>query len=118
MKEPDKKIDQDKIDQLKTRYPDGIYEGEISFNDDEDKLHTAGFIYRKPTTADIESHAKTSQKNPIVANLNLIQSLIVHPEPGPVIEAIREYPAAYAKFVDEALVPFFGANVTVKSKKL
>jgi hypothetical protein len=53
-----------------------------------------------------------------VASLNLIQSLIIHPEPGPVIAAIREYPSAYAKFVDEALVPFFGANVTVKSKKL
>jgi len=118
MKEPEKKVDQEKIDQLKARYPEGIYTGEISFNDSEDKLHTAEFIYRKPTTADIESHAKTSQKNPIVANLNLIQSLIVHPEPGPVIDSIREYPAAYAKFVDEALVPFFGANVTVKSKKL
>jgi hypothetical protein len=112
------KATKEKIDQLKARFPEGIYEGEISFNDDEGKLHTAEFIYRKPTTADIESHAKTGQKNPIVANLNLIQSLIVDPEPGPIVEAIREYPAAYAKFVDEALVPFFGANVTVKSKKL
>jgi hypothetical protein len=53
-----------------------------------------------------------------VANLNLIQSLILHPEPGPVIEEIKEYPAAYGRFVDEAVSPFFGANVTIKSKKL
>ena len=108
----------EKIDQLKAQYPDGIYEGNVSFNDSEDKLHTAEFIYRKPTTADLEAHAKVSQRNPIVANLNLIQSLIVHPEPGPIINEIREYPAAYGRFVEEAIVPFFGANVTVKSKKL
>ena len=118
MKEQKENADQEKIDQLKTRYPEGIYEGEISFNDDENKFHIVEFIYRKPTTADIESHAKAAQKNPIVANLNLIQSLIVFPEPGPIIESMREYPAAYGRFVEEALVPFFGANVTVKSKKL
>jgi hypothetical protein len=108
----------EKIEQLKTRYPEGIHEGEISFSDDEDKFHKVGFIYRKPTTADIESHAKAAQKNPIVANLNLIQSLIVSPEPGPVIGEIREYPAATGRFVDEAISPFFGANVTIKTKKL
>jgi len=118
MKENEKNVDQEKIDQLKAKYPEGIYEGEIAFNDSEGKLHSVEFIYRKPLTADIESHTRTAQKNPIVANLNLVQSLIVHPEPGPVINSIREYPAAYAKFVDEALVPFFGANVTVKSRKL
>jgi hypothetical protein len=118
MKETNEKVDQEKIDQLKTRYPEGIYEGEISFSDDEDKFHRVEFIYRKPTTADIESHAKSAQKNPIVANLNLIQSLIVHPEPGPVISEIREYPAATGRFVDEAISPFFGANVSIKTKKL
>jgi hypothetical protein len=108
----------EKIEKLKEKYPEGIYEWEITFNDSEDKLQSAEFIYRKPTTADLEAHGKVSQRNPIVANLNLIQSLIVHPEPGPIIESIREYPAAYGRFVDEAIGPFFGANVTIKSKKL
>ena len=112
------KATKEKIEELKTKHPEGIYQGEISFNDSEDQLHTVEFIYRKPTTADLEAHGKVSQKNPIVANLNLIQSLIVFPEPGPIIESMREYPAAYGRFVEEALVPFFGANVTVKSKKL
>jgi len=111
-------VEKTKIDELKKQFTDGIFEGAINFNDEEDKLHTTEFIYRKPSTADIESHAKAAAKNPIIANLNLIQSLIVFPEAGPVIESIRNYPAAYAKFVDEAVVPFFGANVTVKSKKL
>jgi hypothetical protein len=118
MKETKEKADQEKIDQLKQRHPEGIYEGEISFNDSEDKLHNIEFVYRRPTTADIESHAKAGQKNPIVANLNLIQSLIVYPEPGPVISEIREYPAATGRFVDEAVSPFFGANVSIKTKKL
>ena len=108
----------EKIEELKTKHPEGIYQGEISFNDSEDQPHTVEFIYRKPATADFESHTKTAQKNPIAANLNLIQSMIVHPEPGPIINEIREYPIAYGRFVDEAVVPFFGASVTVKSKKL
>jgi hypothetical protein len=111
-------MNKEKIEELKKAHPDGIYEGSISFNDAEDKLHAVEFIYRKPITADIEAHAKVAQRNPIVANLNLIQSLIVHPEPGPIIEQIREYPAAYGRFVDEAISPFFGANVSVKSRKL
>ena len=111
-------MNEQKIEELKKKYPGGIYEGEISFNDAEDKLHTVEFVYRVPTMADLEFHAKTSQKNPIIANLNLIQSLIVHPEPGPVIEKIKEFPAAYGRFVDEAISPFFGANVTVKNRKL
>jgi hypothetical protein len=112
------KDEKEKIEQLKQSHPGGIFEGAISFNDEENILHQAEFIYRKPTTADIEAHAKAAQRNPIIANLNLIQSLIIHPEPGPIIEAIREYPAAYGRFVDEAVSPFFGANVSIKSKRL
>ena len=111
-------MNKEKLEELKKKHPAGIYEGVINFNDAEDQFHTVEFIYRVPSMADLEFHAKTSQKNPIVANLNLIQSLIVHPEPGPVIAQIREYPAAYGRFVDEAISPFFGANVTIKSKKL
>jgi hypothetical protein len=113
-----KAIENELIEKLKKEHPAGIFEGLISFNDDADKLHEVEFIYRKPTTADIEGHAKTSQRNPIVANLNLIQGLIVHPEPGPVIEEIREFPGAYSRFVDEALTPFFGANVNIRSRRL
>jgi hypothetical protein len=112
------KATNEKIDELKAKHPEAIYQGEISFNDSEDKLHTVEFIYRRPNTADIEFHAKASQKNPIVANLNLIQSMIVHPEPKPIIDEMREYPAAYGRFIDEAISPFFGANVAVKSRKL
>ena len=111
-------IEKAKLEELKSRCGTGLYEGTLNFTDAEDNAHTVEFLYRKPTTADIESHAKSAQKNPIVANLNLIQSLIVHPEPGPVIESIREYPAVYGRFVDEAVAPFFGANVAVKSRKL
>jgi len=112
------KLEKAKIDELKAQNPDGIFEGVFSFNDEDSKLHTVEFVYRKPTTADIESHAKAAQKNPIVANLNLLQSLIVHPEPGTVIDEVREYPVVYGRFTEEAVTPFFGANVTIKSKRL
>jgi hypothetical protein len=111
------KIEQAQIEELKKKHGQ-IYEGAISFSDDNDKLHAVEFVWRKPAIADVEAHTKASQRNPITANLNLVQSLIVHPEPGPVIEAVREYPAAYGKFVEEAVIPFFGANVSVRTKKL
>jgi hypothetical protein len=112
------KIDKAKLDELKAARPGGLLEGAISFNDAEDALHEVEFIFRKPTTADMENYVKSSQKNPLVANLNLVQSLIVHPEAGSVIEQIREYPNAVGRFIDEAVSPFFGANATVRSRKL
>jgi hypothetical protein len=112
------KVEKEQLDQLKARYPEGIYEGVISFNDSDEVLREVTFIYRKPVTADIEAHVKAAQRNPVVANLNLLQSLIVHPEPGPVIDEVREYPASYSRFVDEVINPFFGANVSVRSRKL
>jgi len=112
------KLDKTKIDELKAGWPDGIFEGEIAFTDGEDVSRTVEFVYRRPNMADIESHAKSSGKNGVAANLNLLQSLIVHPEPGPVIEAIRDFPMATNKFVEEAVVPFFGANVAVRKRRL
>jgi hypothetical protein len=111
------KIEKAKLDELKQSHSN-VFEGAISFNDDEGGFHEVEFLYRKPTTADMEAHSKSSQRNPILANLNLVQSLIVYPEPGPVIEQIREYPVAHGRFVDEAVAPFFGANVSVRSRKL
>jgi hypothetical protein len=111
------KIEKAQIDDLKQKHG-AVYEGAITFNDEEDKLHEVEFIYRKPRTADIEAHAKAAQRNPITANLNLIQSLIVCPEPVTVIEEMREYPAACGRFVDEAVSPFFGVNAAVRNRRL
>ena len=112
------KIDKAKLEELKAARPGGLLESAINFTDDDNTLHEVEFIYRKPTTADMESYTKSSQKNPLVANLNLVQSLIVYPEAGSVIEQIRDYPSAVGRFIDEAVSPFFGANVTVRSRKL
>jgi len=112
------KIDKARLDELKARWPEGIFEGGIAFTDSEEVPHAVEFLYRRPTMADVESHAKTGAKNPIAANLNLIQSLIVHPEAAPVIGEIRDFPMAFGRFVEEAVVPFFGANVAVRSRKL
>jgi hypothetical protein len=111
------KIEKAKIDELKQAHSE-IFEGAISFNDSDGTLHSVEFVFRKPTIADMEAYSKAAQKNPITANLNLVQSLIVHPEPGPVIAQIGAYPAAYGKFVDDVISPFFGANVAARGKKL
>jgi hypothetical protein len=110
--------DQAKIDQLKAKYPEGIYSVDLTFNDEEGLLHSVPFIYRKPSTMDMEAFVRSASKNPITANLNLIQSLIVHPEPLHVINCLREYPMAVTRFVDEAISPFFGENTAVNPRKL
>jgi hypothetical protein len=111
-------LTKEKIEELKKAHPEGVYEGEMTFTDAEDKFHKVEFVFRVPLVADIESHNKSAQKNPIVANINLIQSLIVHPEPASVIDAIREYPIAYGRFVDEVVAPFFGGNTTSRKTKI
>lgn len=111
-------IEKETLEQLKKSHPGGIYEGSITFEDEEHNQREVCFIHRKPTTADIEAHSKTAQRSPLVANLNIIAGLIIYPEPGPVIDAIREYPAAYSRFVDEGISHFFGGNVSIKTRKL
>ena len=54
----------------------------------------------------------------VTANLNLVQSLIVHPAAAEIVEKIRGYPNAYGKFVEAVIQPFFGANVQARKKKL
>ena len=112
------KIEKEQLEQLKQQHPGGVFEGSIEFSDEEDNTYEVEFLYRKPTTADMEAFSKSAQRNPLVANLNLVQSLIILPAPGPVIAQIREYPSAYGRFVDEAVMPFFGGNVTVRRQKL
>ena len=111
-------LEKAKLEELKAKHPHGIFEGEINFTTDENETKTVEFIYRKPVIADMEAYSKAAQKNPITANLNLIQSLIVEPEPVGIITALRDYPAAYSRFVDDVISPFFGANVAVRSRKL
>ncbi len=112
------KLEKTTLEELKTKHPEGIYEGCITFNKNDEGLETVEFIYRKPVIADMEAYSKAAQRNPITANLNLIHSLIVNPEPVEVIGKLKDYPAAYSRFVDDVISPFFGANVAVKSRKL
>jgi hypothetical protein len=112
------KLEKQQLDELKSKNIGGLYEGSINFYDESDTAYTVEFIYRKPTVGDIEAHAKASQRSPVMANLNLIQSVVAHPEPLEIIKQIRDYPAAAGRFVDEAIIPFFGGNVTIKRQKI
>jgi len=112
------KIEQAQIDELKKKHG-VVYQGEISFTDVDDKPHTVEFIFREPKTADVEAHIKNVQTTgALTANLNMVQSLIVHPDAASVIDRIRDYPNAYGKFIDGVIHPFFGANAQATKKKL
>ena len=112
------KIEQAQIDELKKKHGP-VYEGTISFTDADDKPHSVEFIFREPKTVDVEAYSKNSQTvGVITGNLNLIQSLIVHPDPASVIDRIRDYPNAYGRFIEAVIQPFFGANAAVHKRKL
>jgi hypothetical protein len=53
-------IDKAKLDELKKKC-NAVYEGKISFIDKNDKACAVEFIYRKPTTVDMEAHTKASR---------------------------------------------------------
>jgi hypothetical protein len=112
------KIEDAKLNELKAAHSDGVFEGGITFSDENNATHEVEFLYRKPSTADMESFSKSSQRNPVLASQNLVQSLIIYPDPASIIEQVRDYPTACGRFVDEAVSPFFGANVVVRSRKL
>lgn len=105
------------IEELKQKHGT-IYEGEISLVDENDDQHTVTFIFRKPVMADIEAYQKAVQRNPIIANQNLLQSLIIHPDAKNIVGEIRSYPASYAKFIDDEIAPFFGTLASVRKRKL
>lgn len=112
------KIEKAQIDELKQKHGE-VFEGEIDFNDADGNRNTVEFIFRRPKTADVEAYSKNAQTVGVVTgNLNIIQSLIVYPEPAGVVEKLREYPNAYGKFVEAVIQPFFGASVEARSRKL
>jgi hypothetical protein len=112
------KIEKTQVEELKQKHGE-IYEGAISFEDADGKAHSAEFIFREPKTADVEAYSKNAQTVGVVAgNLNLIQSLVVYPDPAGVINEIREYPNAYGKFIEAVIQPFFGSNTVAQKRKL
>ncbi|GHU01846.1 hypothetical protein FACS1894147_02500 [Spirochaetia bacterium] len=112
------KIEKAQLDDLKAKYGQ-IYEGGISFSDADGNPHEVEFVFREPKTSDVEAYSKNSQTVGVVTgNLNLVQSLIVYPEPAGIIDSIREYPNAYGRFIEGVIQPFFGANAAARKKKL
>jgi hypothetical protein len=112
------KIEEARIEELKKKHGQ-VYEGTISFTDAGDNQRLVEFIFRGPKTADVEAYSKNAQTVGIItANLNFIQTLVVYPEPAPVVESIRLYPNAYGKFIESAIRPFFGGNAAASKKKL
>jgi hypothetical protein len=111
-------IEKAQIEELKKKHGE-IYEGEIRFSDSENNTRSVEFIFRRPKTSDVEAYAKNAQTVGFVTgNLNLLQSLVVYPEPASVVESVREFPNAYGKFVETVVQPFFGSAVEARGRKL
>lgn len=109
-------FDKKEIEQVKEKNPGKkLFCGEIEFLDEDKNPVDVEFIYRKPMVVDMEIFNKSFQKTPFEAQQNLLQSLIVHPEPQAVIGKVAGYPPAVANFVEEAIMPFFGSSIKSRS---
>lgn len=112
-------IKKETIDQVKKQHEGKqLFIGTIAFVDKAGEQHKVEFIYRKPTVTDMEIFQKSSAKNGLIAQSNLLNSLIVHPAASEVTEKLSEYPAPVASFVEEQISPFFGASVVTSSQAL
>jgi hypothetical protein len=112
------KIEQAQIEELRQKHGE-VFEGVIDFNDADGNRTTVEFIYRRPKTSDVEAYSKNVQSvGVITGNLNMIQSLVVYPEPAGIVGKLREYPNAYGRFMEAVIQPFFGASVEARSRKL
>lgn len=112
-------FDSKEIEKVKAEHPGlKLFGGAISFIDDEHKPVDVEFIYRKPMVVDMEIFNKGVQKAPFEAQSNLLQSLIVHPDPKVVMDKVAGYPPVVANFVDEAIMPFFGSAIKSRSYQI
>ena len=110
-------ISKEQVAELKKRYGD-VYQQSLDFQDGDGNPLSVEFVYRKPRVSDIEAYQKAAPKSGMVANQNLMQTVIVHPEPASVMAQVVDFPNAIGRFVEDSLVPFFGANVVARSTRL
>ncbi len=112
-------FDKETIQKVKEQHKNKqLFVGNIAFVDKEGEQHKVEFIYRKPTVTDMEVFNKASAKNGLIAQSNLLNTLIVHPASAEITEQLAEYPVPVASFVEEQLSPFFGASVVTSSQAL
>lgn len=102
-------IDKETIKALKEQRPETkLFLGELSFNDEQGDPDGIEFIFRQPKIADMENYAKKSSTSVVSANLNLLTSLVVHPDPKTVKERLESSPNVVGSFINQRIMPFFG----------
>lgn len=113
------KITEEQIAELKTTNGT-IFQGTISYKNDEREIKTIEFIYKKPCFEDYESvQNDVVKQGSAIANQNLLAGLIVYPEPSKVIPEFSECPIAMDSWITKNIIPFFGGDILeVSSKKL
>ncbi len=109
----------ERIEELKKTHGD-IYQGTVSWRDEEAQEHRVEFIHKKPGFSDYEAFQQDAQKlSPAAANQNLVASLILDPPSGQVLEELNKAPLALDQWLMKNILPFFGGEVVeAKSRKL
>ena len=112
-------IAKETIKKLKETRPNTrLYQAELSYKDPDGNLQSVEFIFRKPKVADMESYSKGAQNSVLTANMNLLTSIIVHPEAKEIKEKLEDAPNVVGNFVNKEIVPFFGDMQAAEVKEI
>ena len=102
-------IGNDVIKKLKQERPDTtLYRAELAYDDEQGAPQTIEFVFRKPRVADMESYAKKSATSTLNANMNLLTSIVVHPDATVVKKTLETSPNVVGSFLNQKIMPFFG----------
>lgn len=103
------------LQELKERHG-RVWLGRIGFRSRSGADVEVVFLYREPRHG--EADLLLSAKKPAQGTRNLLAACIVAPERAQVIDRLRDYPIAVARFVDDELLPFFGYGAETESREL
>lgn len=107
----------EKIAELKKTHG-RLLRADINYLDASKKPQRIDIYFRPPTMDEIERLQSTAQKSPRVGNMELLRTVIVHPDAKGVVDALQDLPAVVGRFVQDEIMPFLGEYKGAEIKEL
>lgn len=79
---------------------------------------STAIVFREPTYEDAEAYIAKQQADPIGANINLAVSLAEGADSKAVVAELSKMPFALSRWIDRAVLPFFGGGAEVTTQAL
>ena len=110
-------ITKENIETLKKQHGE-IYQARLTYKDKNKKEQAISFVYRPLTVEEVERSQTTAQKLATVANLQLLESIIVHNHEKDAVEELRDLPGIVGQFIQNEVIPFLGELQSVETAPL